>query len=203
MVIDAVLRSRAAASVGPQPRIADSPHSVGVPPPFEASGAGSQIVLMLTNSRMPKPASSRPYPLSLMPPNGMRGSEWVMPLTKTPPLCNRRATDKAELGVAAPDDAAQPELAVVRHLDRLIRVANPRHGGEGPNVCSRDAGMPTSRSTITVGSKWHHRGRRHVGSRWACARHRHADEQRDHQTGHVRRKRRRACAFDPPRSQSC
>ena len=44
-----------------------------------------QTVLMFTNSRMPKSASSRPYPECFTPPNGRRGSDATMPLMKTDP----------------------------------------------------------------------------------------------------------------------
>ena len=37
-------------------------------------------LLMLTNSRMPYSDSSRPYPERLMPPNGMRGSDFTYSL---------------------------------------------------------------------------------------------------------------------------
>ncbi len=56
--------------------------------------ARCQTVVALQNSRMPWPASSRPYPERLTPPKGSAGWEAVMPLTKTPPA-SRSRTKKA------------------------------------------------------------------------------------------------------------
>src|SRR5258708_37855033 len=44
----------------------------------------TQMVWMLTNSRMPNDDNSRPYPLRLTPPNGRPGSLAGIPLINTP-----------------------------------------------------------------------------------------------------------------------
>src|SRR5206468_3256279 len=52
----------------------------------------TQTVLMLTNSLSPYSDSSRPYPESLTPPNGSRGSDFTSPLMKTEPTSSSRAS---------------------------------------------------------------------------------------------------------------
>src|SRR4051794_22836472 len=47
--------------------------------------ASTRTLLIFVNSRMPKYEHSRPYPESLTPPNGMRGSERTFALTKLIP----------------------------------------------------------------------------------------------------------------------
>ena len=48
-----------------------------------------QTVFTLTNSRIPKPESSRPNPESLTPPNGSLGSDLTIPLTNTEPASTK------------------------------------------------------------------------------------------------------------------
>src|SRR5438094_618814 len=58
----------------------------------DANPHATQTVLMSTNSLSPYSDSSRPYPESLTPPNGSRGSDFTSPLTKTEPTSSSRAS---------------------------------------------------------------------------------------------------------------
>src|SRR5438477_1158921 len=58
----------------------------------DANLHATQTVLMSTNSLSPYSDSSRPYPESLTPPNGSRGSDFTSPLTKTEPTSSSRAS---------------------------------------------------------------------------------------------------------------
>src|SRR5438132_7558774 len=74
----------------------------------DANPHATQTVLMLTNSLSPYSDSSRPYPESLTPPNGSRGSDFTSPLTKTEPTSSSRASRSPRTASAVHTEAPRP-----------------------------------------------------------------------------------------------
>src|SRR6267143_3650536 len=74
----------------------------------DANRHATQTVWMLTNSLSPYSDSSRPYPESLTPPNGSRGSDFTSPLTKTEPTSSSRASRSPRTASAVHTEAPRP-----------------------------------------------------------------------------------------------
>ncbi|MCR5875727.1 hypothetical protein LRS10_17075 [Phenylobacterium sp. J426] len=112
----------------------------------------------MTNSRMPKRVSSRPYPECFTPPKGRRTSERTFWFTKLIPASSRiRRKPLAAREIAGENARAEAELAVVGDADRLRLVGGLDHG------CDR-----TEDLLVIDGHAWPHVGQN--GRRIPCAR---------------------------------
>ena len=108
--------------------------------------------LMLTNSRMPKLAHSRPKPECLTPPNGMRGSERTLSLTKARPASSSSAamrSPRCRSRVRTPEprpNSLALAIAMASVSSRASMIA-----ATGPNTSSSCAGCPATTFVSTVG----------------------------------------------------
>ena len=106
---------------------------------------------MVVNSRMPAVASSRPWPLRLVPPNGRRGSEATTALTNTAPEVMERARRTARSTSAVQMLSPRPYSLALASSASSASVPAEAIAATGPKVSSSIAAMPGRASPSTVG----------------------------------------------------